>query len=352
MGLNVSGYKQILKRRMGRYMNIYDIAKLAGVSIATVSRVVNGSPRVSEKTKQKVLAVMEENDFTPNVFARGLGLDSMQAIGIICPDVSDAYMARAVAFLERRLREYGYDCILYSSGHRQQDKEKAVELIQKKRIDALILVGSTYIGNGTDEDSTEYIRKAAEHIPVFLVNGKTEGDNIYCVYSRDEEAVYEAASKLIQSGRKKILFLTDSQSYSANQKMEGYERALREHGIPVSGNLKLYLKNQVHFVRDVLLSRRTLEFDSVLATEDGLAVGAVKYAHAKGMKIPEELSVIGYNNSEYAVCCEPELTSIDNTCSTVCNLTVDHLMNVLKGEEVPREISVKNILVRRCTTDF
>ena len=105
-------------------MNIYDIAELAGVSIATVSRVVNGSPRVSEQTRQKVLSVMEENDYTPNVFARGLGLDSMQIIGIICPDVADAYMARAVSFLERRLKEYGYDCILYCSGHEQQKKEE------------------------------------------------------------------------------------------------------------------------------------------------------------------------------------------------------------------------------------
>ena len=72
-------------------MNIYDIAELAGVSIATVSRVVNDSPRVSEKTKQRVRAIMEENGYTPNVFARGLGLDSMKTIGIICPDVSDSY---------------------------------------------------------------------------------------------------------------------------------------------------------------------------------------------------------------------------------------------------------------------
>ena len=135
-------------------MNIYDIAELAGVSIATVSRVVNGSPRVSEQTRQKVLAVMEENDYTPNVFARGLGLDSMQIIGIICPDVADAYMARAVSFLERRLKEYGYDCILYCSGHEQHKKEEAVDLIMKKRIDALILVGSTYTGYGDDDTSS------------------------------------------------------------------------------------------------------------------------------------------------------------------------------------------------------
>ena len=334
-------------------MNIYDIAKLAGVSIATVSRVVNGSTRVSEKTRQKVLSVMEENNYTPNVFARGLGLDSMQIIGIICPDVADAYMARAVSFLERRLKEYGYDCILYCSGHEQQKKEEAVDLIMKKRIDALILVGSTYTGYG-DEDSSsvEYIRRAAEKIPVFLINGKISGENIYSVYNQDEEAVYDAVSRLIRSGRKRILFLTDSRSYSVSQKMEGYERALRENGLPVLGELKLLTENRIHQVRDILLARHTLEYDSVLATDDALAVGAVKCANAKGLKIPEELSVIGYNNSEYSVCCEPELTTIDNTSEKLCNITIDNIMKLLKGADVPAEVPVECMLVKRCTTDF
>ena len=123
-------------------MNIYDIAKLSGVSIATVSRVVNGSPRVSEKTKQKVLAVMEEAEYTPNVFARGLGLNSMKTIGILCPDISDQYMAEAVSHLEKRLHEYGYDCILSCSGSAQEAREHHTKLLLSKRIDTLILVGS------------------------------------------------------------------------------------------------------------------------------------------------------------------------------------------------------------------
>lgn len=137
----------------GMEVNIYDIAELAGVSIATVSRVVNNSPLVSEKTKNRVLAVMEEYNYTPNVFARGLGLDSMKTIGIVCPNVADSYMARAVAYLERRLRGYGYDCILYCSGYGQADKEQAVELVIKKRIDALVIVGSTYAGRGEETDT-------------------------------------------------------------------------------------------------------------------------------------------------------------------------------------------------------
>ena len=161
-----------------------------------------------------------------------------------------------------------------------------------------------------------------------------------------------AASRLIRSGRKRILFLTDSRSYSVSQKMEGYERALRENGLPVPGELKLLTENRNHLVREILLARRALQYDSVFATDDALAVGAVKYANAKGLKIPEELSVIGYNNSEYSVCCEPELTTIDNTAEKLCNLTIDNIMKLLKGEDVPAEVPVECMLVKRCTTDF
>ena len=115
------------------------------MSIATVSRVVNGSPRVSEKTKQKVLAVMDENDYTPNVFARGLGLGSMKTVGIICPDISDSYMSKAVSYLEGRLHEYGYDCILGCSGFTQKEKENYVNLLLSKKIDTLVLVGLSLI---------------------------------------------------------------------------------------------------------------------------------------------------------------------------------------------------------------
>ena len=158
-------------------MNIYDIARLSGVSIATVSRVVNDSPKVSDKTKEKVRKVMEENNYTPNVFARGLGLGSMQTLGIICPDVSDPYMAKAVSYLEKNLQGYGYDCILYCSGYEEEDKQQAVERILKKQIDALVLVGSDYAcaPHGSGEGNHDsYIHNVAKKLPVFLINGFVE----------------------------------------------------------------------------------------------------------------------------------------------------------------------------------
>lgn len=331
-------------------VNIYDIARLANVSIATVSRVVNDSPKVSARTKEKVLRVMEEYHYTPNVFARGLGLDSMKTVGIVCPDVSDGFMARAVAYLEKNLRAYGYDCILYCSGYAREDKMQAVELILQKRIDALLLVGSNYADEAGS--GTEYIRKVAAKIPVFMVNGYVEGENIYCVLADDEQAVYEAVEKLILSGRKQILFLSNSHSSSAGRKLEGYESALRAYHIPVRGELKFYTENSIHSARDMLLMRKDLEFDSVIATEDTLAVGVLKYAKARKLQVPEDLTVIGYNNSEISVSCEPELTTVDSCGEILCKTAIDSLMALLKGEEIQQKQMVSCNLIRRCTTDF
>ena len=114
-------------------MTIYDISEKAGVSIATVSRVLNGSNNVSEKTKQKVLRIMEEYGYTPNAFARGLGLNTMKTIGIMCADSSDLYLAKAIYYIERELRLNGYDCILSCTGY---------DLVNKHQLGA-IRVGRT-----------------------------------------------------------------------------------------------------------------------------------------------------------------------------------------------------------------
>lgn len=339
------------QRREVRELNIYDIAKLAGVSIATVSRVVNDSPKVSEKTKARVRAVMKEQNYTPNVFARGLGLNSMQTVGIICPDVADAYMASAVAYLEKRLRCYGYDCILYCSGYEEKAKKKAVKLILNKRVDALILVGSQYMGDGGESD-TRYIREASKEVPVFLINGYVRCDGIYCVLADSYQGIYDVVCRLAEQGRKRILFLYDSNSYSALEKMHGYEDALRDNGLQVDESLKIYVKNKIQQVRDYLMAQEDLVFDAAVATEDGLAVGALKYVRQKGCAVPEEVNIVGYNNSELAVCCEPELSSVDSRGEVLCKTAVDTMMTLLKGEHVKHKIVVPCRLVKRRSTNL
>lgn len=335
-------------------MNIYDIAKLANVSIATVSRVVNDSPKVSQKTKEKVLAVMKENEYQPNAFARGLGLGTMKTVGIICPDISDTYMAKAVSYLEKSLHDHGYDCILGCSGFKHEEKESYVKMLLSKKIDTLVLVGSTYAGNGRDEFDTDYIREAAEQTPVFMINAKVTGDNIYCTYADDFHATYEVTKAFLRRGKEKILFMYDSESFSARQKMAGYEAALQDADYPIRGELKFKTKNEIEYTRNMLLEyNHMLDFDSVLATEDGIAIGAIKYAKIKGLSIPEDLAITGYNNSILAIGCEPELTSVDSKLGVMCKNTVERMVELLENDrQIEKNVCVSCEIVRRCTTDF
>ena len=335
-------------------MNIYDIAKLANVSIATVSRVVNNSPKVSKKTKEKVLAIMNENEYTPNAFARGLGLGSMKTIGIICPDIADIYMAKAISYLERNLQDYGYDCILGCSGFEQQEKESHVKLLLSKKIDTLVLIGSTYAGSGRDDSETDYIREAAGQTPVFMINAKVNGDNIYCTYADDFQATYEVTKAFLRRGKEKILFMYDSESFSAKQKLSGYEAALQDAGYPIRGDLKFKTKNDIEYTKNMLLEyNKTLDFDSVIATEDGIAIGAIKYAKIKALSIPEDLAITGYNNSILALSSEPELTSVDSKLEILCKKTVERMIGLLEnGMQIEKNICVPCEIIRRCTTDF
>ena len=335
------------------YMNIYDIAEMAGVSIATVSRVVNGSPKVSEKTKDKVLSIIKEAGYTPNVFAQGLGLNTMHTIGILVPSISDLYMACAVSYLEEGLHKIGYDCILSCSGYLADQKDSHLQMLLSKRIDALILVGSTYAGSEDKTHNTDYIVRAAESVPVFLINGIIEGENIYSTASNDYQATFDATRRLLESGRRKILFMTDSRSYSANQKKKGYQDALRSMNEDIDSRMEIFIKNDVEHVRNAFSQFDELDYNAILTTDDAMAIGAMKYLIQSGRRVPEDVSVIGYNNSSLCICTTPELTSIDNKVERVTTETINRLEAVLRGDKL---VSQKNVvaceLVERGTTQL
>ena len=334
-------------------MNIYDISQKAGVSIATVSRVLNGSNRVSPKTRDKVLAVMDQLGYVPNAFARGLGLKSMKTIGLLCPDASDAYLAKALDHLERGFRGHGYDCLLSCTGKALADRAKGVELLLGKHVDGLVLMGSTFVE--ADEKGNAYLRKAAAHTPLVLLNASYPCENVYCVLCDDYRATLEATQYLLDTGRKEILYLYHSRNYSGQKKLAGYKAGLESREIPVREELIRFFaedKMSVPEVRDYLLAldREGLRFDAVLTSEDVLSVGAAKYARVTGKSVPEALSIIGYNNSSFCLCCEPELTSVDNKLETLCNQCVTTMLTVLKGEEAPQKTIFSAELVRRGST--
>ncbi|WP_124067949.1 LacI family DNA-binding transcriptional regulator [Clostridium sp. E02] len=333
-------------------MNIYDVSEHAQVSIATVSRVINGNPNVSDKTRKRVLAVMDELGYTPNVFARSLGLNSMKTIGIMCADSSDSWLAEAISCLEKELRGYGYDSILCCSGYLPETKKKYLELLRSKRVDAIILTGSHYIESRPKDNA--YLLEAAKEIPLMLVNGYLEGKQIYSTVCDDHAAVYHAARQLYQSGSKSILYLYSGNSFSSLSKRSGYQDATLDSNIPLREERMVLCQKDPDAALLQLkeLSESGIFFDSVLAAEDILAVGAVKYANQAGFKIPENFSIIGYNNSILSRCTSPEITTVDNKVEALCTTTVNTLMKVLEGGNVPAKTTITPELVKRGTTNF
>ena len=330
-------------------MNIYDISRLAGVSIATVSRVLNGSDKVSDATRQKVLDIMEQNGYTPNAFARGLGLNTMRTVGILCADSSDIYLAKVIYLLERELWKQGYASMLCCTGYRLEEKEKYLQLLLSRSVDALILAGSQFIEEKSEDNG--YLCEAAKKVPVFLLNGVLAGSGAYSVICDDALAVKELADSLIERGSRQPVFLYRSPSYSGKQKLSGFRRSLAEHGLCPDGRSFLCpagIPETARFLES--LQAEGLCFDACLSSDDELAAGAVKYALAGGKRIPDELQITGYNNSLLSVCSTPEITTADNRVEFLCTTAVSLLMQVLGGKDVPERTMYSANLIRRATT--
>jgi len=331
-------------------MTIYDISEKAGVSIATVSRVLNGSSNVSEKTRQKVMDVINRYEYTPNAFARGLGLNTMKTIGIMCADSSDLYLAKAVYYIEQKLRANDYNSILCCSGYELAAKSASINLLIHQKVDGIILVGSNYIYDRNEDN--KYIHDAASQVPVMLLNAAMDAPNVYSIVSDDYTSMYEATRSMIASGRCDILYYYNSTSYSGKHKLSGYTAAMKDSGLTPITEFYQGSHEDIAAMAEHLkkVRQKGISFHGLIAADDALGLGGMKYARENGIRIPEELSIIGYNNSMLASCCEPELTSIDNKLETLCQHLIDTLMGVLSGKDMPKKTIFSGELIRRGTT--
>lgn len=333
-------------------MNIYEVAKRAGVSTATISRVLNNAPGVSPDTRAKVRAVMEECDYQPNAFARGLGLNTMSTIGLMCADVADPYLARAVSYLEKAFREKGYDSFLCCSGRAWNTRKSYMEMVLNRRVDGVVLIGSHFVEN--DKKKNAYILDAAQHVPVLMIGGALDAPGVYSVLCDDTAGMESMTGLVLENGAKHPVFLYSHASYSGLRKLKGFEQACRRAGIDIPEEAKAHLcsgndtLDQVSRTLDEVRARYA--FDAIIASEDLIAVGAVKYCKKHGLRVPEDVQVTGYNDSDIARACEPEITSLDNKLPSLCQRCVDTMMSALKKEEVPKQTVFSGEIQKRRST--
>lgn len=276
----------------------------------------------------------------------------MKTIGIMCADSSDLYLAKAVYFIEQKLRTNNYDSILCCTGYDLETKISSMQLLLSKKVSAVILVGSHFVYE-TDAEN-KYITNAADQVPVMMLNAVLDYPNIYCVASDDFASMYNATLTMIHSGIEDIVYFYNSTSYSGKQKLNGFCTAMEENELLKEDYLQFFDGSHedlqamaLHLSR---LRKQGVRFHGLIAADDALAVGAVKYAAANSLWIPSQLAVIGCNNSILAHCCEPELTSVDNKLEELCECLVPMLFSALAGKETPHKTIISGELIKRGTT--
>lgn len=323
-------------------MNIYDIAQKSGVSIATVSRVINGGRSVSPKTQETVLRVIQEAGYTPNAFARGLGLNTMRQIGLLVSDVSDTYYANEVAMLEKALRKAGFDVLLRCTGTETDQKKETLAQMLKRHVDAVILVGSSM----QEQDDNSHILEAAEQIPVILVNGCVKGKNIICVRCDEMEGVRCCVRDMCSSGCRSLLFFYHTLSFSCRQKLKGFQLGLKEcqdKGMPtvgdnmcISGGFDEIMEGAENYLREH-------PADGIIGADDMTAVAVQKATQKLGQMVP----LVGINNSILSKAATPAISSIDNMAETMCTTAIKNLLDLFDGKRVPEDTVVSPEFIER-----
>ena len=331
-------------------MNIYEIAVKAGVSTATVSRVLNDSPKVSQKTRDKIHKLMEEENYLPSAYARGLSGTPAKTIGILTIDIRDQYFASVIHSLEQELSLHQYNVILCNTGGELDDQRNYISLLLQKKVDALILVGSVF----KNPQLKGVISNVTSQIPLIIVNENLEGKNIYSIICDEGKGISDAVSHLHEKGHKSFVYIKAGDTYSAKRKMNGF----------------LSSKNRV---KEIELDDRVLEIEtgleaaysivpSILALnprpeaivcgEDLTALGIMQELIKRGFSIPGDFSVTGFNNSIYSECSTPKMTTIDSQSSAMGLAAARLALDVLNKRKVPSQNRINPELVLRDSTGF
>lgn len=287
---------------------IYQVSELAKVSLATVSRVMNGNARVSDKTRERVISAMKELDYRPNSIAQSLASNRSNCIGLLVSEIHGPFFGQMMSGVETELRAAGKHVII-TTGHSEEDKEKdGIEFLISRNCDAIIL----HVEAVTDE----YLLELSQgKTPIYLISRHVEDLADKCISLNNEIGGYLATKTLIDMGHEKIAYLAGPQyKADASARLAGHKRALTESNIPVDTAL-IYeaefkepggTEGLRHFIKE------KLDFTALVCGNDEMASGAMTYAREHDLSMPRDLSVIGFDNVVFAPHLYPKLTTIDN----------------------------------------
>lgn len=326
-------------------INIYDVAHEAGVSIATVSRVLNNNPNVSEKTKGKVQLVLHKLQYQPSSIARAMVNKKMLTIGILTVDIRSENYNVAAYTIERNLALMGYSSIICNTFGNTEDNIKSIHMLLDKGVSGIICIGSVF--DKTFNETS--ILSEYSNIPFILTNHPMSAGNVCCVDFDEDNGIEKAISHLVKRRHTDIFFVRDTDSFSANKKARIFLRQLQAHSLESGKSHIIETTRSLEgggTAVDAILEAGT-PFNAILFNDDLTAIGGMKRLIELGYRVPEDVSIIGYNNTSYSKCSTPTLTTVSTDFETLGSLCVTLLMGLIEGSNSSNSVSIATELIVR-----
>lgn len=335
---------------------IKDIAKICGVGVSTVSRAINNHPDINPETKEKIMNTIKEYGYVPNNSARNLKRVDAKAIAVLVKGISNPFFANMIKVIEKECKKKHYYMELSHIESDEDEVDAALKVVKEKRLRGIIFLGGLF------SHSDEKLRKLT--VPfVFSTAGSIPGNiskKLYsniCVDDRKESA--RIVDYLIGLGHKKIAMVVaePNEQSIGKLRLDGYYEALQAHDIAINPNLVYQTTNEVgHFSMEngYRTTKRLIEsgeeFTAVYAMADVLAIGAIRALLESGLRVPEDVSVAGYDGIDVSGYISPSLTTIRQPVEDMAKNTVKLLFDIIAGKKEHQHITFAGELLEREST--
>ena len=328
-------------------ITIYDVAKKAGVSMATVSRVVNGNPNVKPGTRKKVMEVIDELDYRPNAVARGLASKKTTTVGVIIPDVTNVYFSSLARGIDDVATMYKYNIILANSDGNEEKEIQVFNTLLAKQVDGII-----YMGTHLTEKLREQIKRSKT--PVVLAGSIDHKNEIVSVHVDYVKAVKEAVNNMLAHGDKRIAFVSGPLSYPINgeYRLKGYKEALAENGIEFDQDLVFETNDSYRAGETLWPALSAAHADAAFVADDELATGVLNGAVDAGAQIPAEFEVITGNDSKLTQIVRPKLSSITQPLYDIGAVAMRCLTKMMnkEDEDLDKTVELQYGFIKRGST--
>ncbi len=309
-------------------VTIYTVAREARVSMATVSRVVNGNPNVKPETRQKVLDVIKQLNYRPNAVARGLASKKTTTVGVVIPNITDPYFAELALGIDDVASMYKYNIILTNSDSDDEKILKVVRSLLAKQVDGLIFMGHDVSDNLRNEfEST--------NTPVVVAGSVVNDDALPSVRINYQAAAKEATEFLLKHGDQQVAYITGPLRYSINgeDRLNGYKEALANNNVPF--NESLVIETDGSYQAGYAKAQEVIEkgLKATYVTDDSLAAGLLNGLTDAGISVPDDFELISSNDTNYTKVVRPTITSITQPLYDLGAISMRLLTKLMDGDD-------------------